>query len=64
MVPDVSCNIFGVLCQTKADIDTCIGYNTLFVGSDVPQGELSNGELLPDGQRIWSWLILTEDGKK
>ncbi|KAJ5091607.1 hypothetical protein NUU61_006477 [Penicillium alfredii] len=38
---------------------TCIGYNTLFV---VPKIDLPNGKDLPDGQRLWSWLILTEDG--
>lgn len=43
-------------------LDTCIGYNTLYTGSNVPRQELDNGEDLPEGRRIWSWLILTEDG--
>lgn len=43
-------------------LDTCIGYNTLFVAPDVPRSELYNGEDLPEGFRVWSWLILTEDG--
>ncbi|KAJ5204496.1 uncharacterized protein N7498_005375 [Penicillium cinerascens] len=41
---------------------TCIGYNTLFVVPDVPRKEMDNGEDLPEGKRIWNWLILTDDG--
>ncbi|RAQ68185.1 hypothetical protein AFCA_010639 [Aspergillus flavus] len=38
---------------------TCIGYNSLFV---VPNVESPNGQGLPDGRRLWSWLILCDDG--
>ncbi|KAJ5198780.1 uncharacterized protein N7498_007897 [Penicillium cinerascens] len=38
---------------------TCVGYNTLFV---VPHVNMPNGKDLPDGRRLWSWLILCEDG--
>jgi len=48
--------------QTDGVPDTCIGYNTLFVVPDVPRKEMDNGEDLPDGKRIWNWLILTDDG--
>lgn len=39
--------------------DTCIGYNSLYVTSKV---QMSNGKDLPDGKRLWSWLILFDDG--
>ncbi|KAE8134501.1 ADP-ribosylation factor [Aspergillus pseudotamarii] len=38
---------------------TCIGYNSLYV---VPNVESPNGRGLPDGRRLWSWLILCDDG--
>ncbi|KAJ5620679.1 hypothetical protein N7510_004663 [Penicillium lagena] len=38
---------------------TCVGYNTLFV---IPHMPMPNGKDLPDGRRLWSWLILFEDG--
>ncbi|KAJ5166939.1 uncharacterized protein N7482_005720 [Penicillium canariense] len=38
---------------------TCVGYNTLFVAPDVP---VVNGKDLPEGTRLWSWLILCDDG--
>ncbi|KAB8231533.1 uncharacterized protein BDW43DRAFT_140064 [Aspergillus alliaceus] len=38
---------------------TCIGYNSLHV---VPNVEFSNGRGLPNGRRLWSWLILCDDG--
>ncbi|EYE95407.1 uncharacterized protein EURHEDRAFT_412225 [Aspergillus ruber CBS 135680] len=38
---------------------TCIGYNSLYVTSKV---QISNGKDLPDGKRLWSWLILFDDG--
>ena len=41
-------------------IDTCIGYNCLYV---IPGVDNPNGKALPDGLRIWSWLVLFEDGK-
>lgn len=41
--------------------DTCVGYNTLFVAPDVP---VENGKDLPQGTRLWSWLILCDDGKE
>ncbi|KAJ5950638.1 uncharacterized protein N7479_009051 [Penicillium vulpinum] len=37
---------------------TCIGYNTLFVISKLSQ---SNGKGLPDGKRLWTWLIQCND---
>jgi hypothetical protein len=40
-------------------LDTCIGYNSLYV---VPSVETPNGQGLPDGRRLWSWLILCDDG--
>ena len=45
----------------RADLgpDTCVGYNSLYV---VPNVESSNGKDLPDGRRLWSWLILCDDG--
>ncbi|PIG83512.1 ankyrin repeat-containing protein [Aspergillus arachidicola] len=42
----------------SVDYDTCIGYNSLFV---VPNVESPNGQGLPDGRRLWSWLILCDD---
>lgn len=45
---------------TNADLDTCIGYNSLFV---IPQTDQHNGKELPDGKRLWTWLILCNDGK-
>lgn len=39
--------------------DTCIGYNTLFV---IPTLSMPNGKDLPDGKRLWTWLIQTDDG--
>lgn len=41
-------------------IDTCIGYNCLYV---IPGVDNPNGKALPDGLRIWSWLVLFEDGR-
>ncbi|KAI2791363.1 hypothetical protein POX_c04221 [Penicillium oxalicum] len=38
---------------------TCVGYNTLFVAPDVV---VENGQDLPEGTRLWSWLILCDDG--
>ncbi|KAL4899561.1 hypothetical protein BDW74DRAFT_163400 [Aspergillus multicolor] len=38
---------------------TCIGYNSLYF---VPKLKMTNGQGLPDGKRLWSWLILFEDG--
>lgn len=38
---------------------TCVGYNSLYV---VPNVGISNGRDLPDGKRLWSWLILCNDG--
>ena len=40
-------------------LDTCIGYNSLYY---VPKLEMPNGKGLPDGRRLWSWLILFDDG--
>lgn len=40
--------------------DTCIGYNSLFV---IPGLPIENGRELPDGKRLWSWLILCDDGR-
>ncbi|CAG8283787.1 unnamed protein product [Penicillium salamii] len=38
---------------------TCIGYNTLFV---IPTLSMPNGKNLPDGKRLWTWLIQCDDG--
>ncbi|KAJ5588563.1 hypothetical protein N7537_011241 [Penicillium hordei] len=38
---------------------TCIGYNTLFV---IPTLSQPNGKDLPDGKRLWTWLIQCDDG--
>ncbi|KAL2001317.1 hypothetical protein VTN02DRAFT_1917 [Thermoascus thermophilus] len=38
---------------------TCIGYNSLYTISGM---EIENGEGLPDGKRIWTWIILCSDG--
>ncbi|KAJ5682395.1 hypothetical protein N7462_005560 [Penicillium macrosclerotiorum] len=38
---------------------TCIGYNTLFVAPGVP---VDNGQDLPEGTRLWTWLVLCDDG--
>ena len=39
--------------------DTCVGYNTLFV---IPTLSQPNGKDLPDGKRLWTWLIQCDDG--
>ncbi|KAJ5797329.1 uncharacterized protein N7503_006625 [Penicillium pulvis] len=41
---------------------TCIGYNTLFVTPNVPEEINANGKDLPEGRRLWNWLILCDDG--
>ncbi|PYH95975.1 ADP-ribosylation factor [Aspergillus ellipticus CBS 707.79] len=38
---------------------TCVGYNSLYV---VPHVDMSNGKELPEGRRLWAWLILCDDG--
>ncbi|RLL92992.1 hypothetical protein CFD26_100450 [Aspergillus turcosus] len=38
---------------------TCVGYNSLYV---IPNVDISNGRDLPGGKRLWSWLILCDDG--
>ncbi|OQE41407.1 hypothetical protein PENCOP_c005G06886 [Penicillium coprophilum] len=38
---------------------TCIGYNTLFV---IPTLSQPNAKDLPDGKRLWTWLIQCNDG--
>ncbi|CAI7566927.1 unnamed protein product [Penicillium discolor] len=38
---------------------TCVGYNTLFV---IPTLSQPNGKDLPDGKRLWTWLIQCDDG--
>lgn len=42
--------------------DTCIGYNSLHMVKDVRNDEIFNGNYLPDGKRVWSWLVLFDDG--
>jgi hypothetical protein len=37
----------------------CLGYNSLFSVKDV---KLDNGLNKPEGKRIWTWLILCDDG--
>ncbi|KAJ5929918.1 hypothetical protein N7466_005411 [Penicillium verhagenii] len=41
---------------------TCIGYNTLFVTPGVPKEKNENGIDLPEGKRLWNWLVLCDDG--
>ncbi|KAJ6164016.1 hypothetical protein N7470_002688 [Penicillium chermesinum] len=41
---------------------TCLGYDTLFVAEGVSPGMNENGRDLPEGTRIWTWLILCDDG--
>lgn len=41
---------------------TCIGYNTLYAASGLPREEVFNGKDLPEGRRLWCWLILCDDG--
>ncbi|PWY89725.1 hypothetical protein BO70DRAFT_384793 [Aspergillus heteromorphus CBS 117.55] len=38
---------------------TCVGYNSLYV---IPHLDMSNGKELPEGRRLWAWLILCDDG--
>ncbi|GFF46993.1 hypothetical protein IFM51744_06463 [Aspergillus udagawae] len=38
---------------------TCVGYNSLYV---IPNVDISNGRDLPGGKRLWSWLIICDDG--
>ncbi|KAL5333447.1 hypothetical protein BJX70DRAFT_380873 [Aspergillus crustosus] len=38
---------------------TCIGYNSLYY---VPGPDMTNAEGLPDGRRLWTWLMLFDDG--
>ncbi|KAJ5889056.1 hypothetical protein N7495_009097 [Penicillium taxi] len=40
---------------------TCVGYNTLFVTPGVSSAP-ENGKGLPEGKRLWNWLILCDDG--
>ena len=48
--------------ELTTDADTCIGYNTLFVTTGLSREETENGKDLPEGKRLWSWLILCDDG--
>ncbi|KAJ5261014.1 hypothetical protein N7478_011609 [Penicillium angulare] len=41
---------------------TCIGYNTLFVTPGASTETNENGRDLPQGKRLWNWLVLCEDG--
>ncbi|KAJ5621673.1 hypothetical protein N7528_006456 [Penicillium herquei] len=47
---------------SSVDHDTCIGYNTLFVTPGVSKETNDNGKDLPEGRRLWNWLILCNDG--
>ncbi|PYI19394.1 hypothetical protein BO86DRAFT_328078 [Aspergillus japonicus CBS 114.51] len=38
---------------------TCVGYNSIYV---IPGHEMDNGKDLPAGRRLWSWLLLCDDG--
>ena len=40
-------------------LDTCIGYNSLYI---IPGLTVHNGPGLPDGKRLWSWILLCDDG--
>lgn len=56
---------YDVIPETDILPDTCIGYNTLFATSDnsIPPEEMNNGKDLPEGRRLWSWIVLCNDGK-
>ncbi|OXV06713.1 hypothetical protein Egran_05520 [Elaphomyces granulatus] len=40
---------------------SCIGYNSLFTIKVNGQG-IMNGEGFPEGQRVWCWIVLCNDG--
>ncbi|KAL1962853.1 hypothetical protein VTN77DRAFT_9128 [Rasamsonia byssochlamydoides] len=40
---------------------TCIGYNSLYAVK-IEGREIDNGKGLPNGKRVWSWIILCNDG--
>lgn len=40
---------------------TCIGYNSLY-NVKINQKILENGKGLPEGKRLWCWIILCDDG--
>ncbi|OKL60249.1 hypothetical protein UA08_04581 [Talaromyces atroroseus] len=40
---------------------TCIGYNSLYTVK-INQKILENGKGLPEGKRLWCWIILCDDG--
>lgn len=50
--PSLTCN--GLL-------DTCIGYNSLYAVK-INGREIDNGKGLPNGKRVWCWIILCNDG--
>lgn len=61
MVLDVSTSHqTRVSINIKNLLDTCIGYNTLYV---IPTLSQPNGQDLPDGKRLWTWLIQCDDGE-
>lgn len=42
------------------NLDMCIGYNSVYAVSGVDFG---NPSALPEGKRVWAWLILCDDGQ-
>lgn len=46
---------------TKAT-DMCVGYNTLSVIPTGADGLIRNEQDKPEGTRLWSWLIMCDDG--
>lgn len=42
--------------------DTCIGYNSLY-RIKVNDKIIENGKGLPEGRRLWCWIILCDDGE-
>jgi hypothetical protein len=42
---------------------SCIGYNSLFTIKVDGQG-IMNGEGFPEGQRVWCWIVLCNDGDR
>jgi hypothetical protein len=37
----------------------CCGYNSLYA---IPDMDFRNDPGLPEGKRVWSWLVLCDDG--
>jgi hypothetical protein len=53
----------GNITDISDDIDTCIGYNSLYT-VNIDGEVINNGNGRPDGKRIWCWIVLCNDGMK